>query len=106
MTDKRPRFGRGEESRHGEEKASSVQQRGEGRDSEAANKVPVSELCNELGIQPSLFYHWQRQALENLAVALSGPTTDGPSKREKELVAENRRLGAAHVILDVSAYFR
>lgn len=56
------------------------------------DKVPVSELCNELGLQPSVFYHWQRQMLENLAAALSGPAPDGPSRREKELVSENARL--------------
>jgi transposase-like protein len=27
-------------------------------------KVPVSDLCNELDIQPSLFYYWQRQLFE------------------------------------------
>src|SRR5205085_8720950 len=39
MTDQRPRFGRGEEGRRGryEEEASSVQQRGEGRDPETAH---------------------------------------------------------------------
>ena len=57
------------------------------------DKVPVSDLCNELGIQPSVFYQWQRQALENLAGALTTPT-DGPSRREKELAAENARLKA------------
>lgn len=56
------------------------------------DKVPVSELCNELGLQPSVFYHWQRQMFENLAAALSGPAQDGPSRREKELVGENTRL--------------
>jgi transposase len=57
-------------------------------------KVPVSDLCNELDIQPSLFYYWQRQLFENMAAALSGPAPEaGPSKREKDLVAENRRLG-------------
>ncbi len=25
------------------------------------DKVPVSELCNELGLQPSVFYQWQKQ---------------------------------------------
>lgn len=73
-------------------------------------KVPVSDLCNELGIQPSLFYYWQRQALENLAAALSGPAPTEPSKREKELVAENRRLGERPakkdgVIAEISAEY-
>ncbi len=56
------------------------------------DKVPVSDLCNELGLQPSLFYQWQRQALENLVGALNTPTPSGPSRREKEQAAEIGRL--------------
>lgn len=56
------------------------------------DKVPVSEICNELGLQPSVFYHWQRQMFENLAAALNGPAPDGPSRREKELTTEVARL--------------
>jgi transposase-like protein len=55
-------------------------------------KVPVSDLCNELGLQPSLFYQWQRQAMENLASALSGPAPSGPSVRERELGKQVARL--------------
>ncbi len=51
------------------------------------DKVPVSELCNELGLQPSVFYQWQRQVHENLAGALTTPAAAGPSRREKELAA-------------------
>ena len=36
-----------------------------------SDKVPVSDLCDEYGIQPSMFYQWQRQALENLEQAIS-----------------------------------
>ena len=74
------------------------------------DKVAVSDLCNELGIQPSLFYYWQRQAMENLAAALSGPAPDGPSRREKQLAAENARLGERlakkdNVIAEISAEY-
>jgi len=58
------------------------------------DKVPVSDLCNELGLQPSVFYQWQRQALENLAGAFSTPADDGPSQREKALVAKTKELEA------------
>jgi transposase len=27
--------------------------------------VPVSQLCDEHGIAPSVFYHWQREFFEN-----------------------------------------
>ena len=39
------------------------------------DKVPVSDLCDEYKIQPSLFYVWQRQALENLGIALEDRRT-------------------------------
>lgn len=32
-------------------------------------KVPVSDICEELGIHPTLFYNWQRQFFENGAAA-------------------------------------
>ena len=35
-------------------------------------KVPVSDLCDELGIQPSLFYVWQKAFFENGAAAFEG----------------------------------
>ena len=31
-----------------------------------ADKVPVSDICDELKIQPSVFYDWQRQVFEGL----------------------------------------
>ena len=31
-----------------------------------AEKKPVSEVCNEAEIQPSLFYKWQRELLAAL----------------------------------------
>ncbi len=52
-----------------------------------ADKVPVSDLCDEYHIQPSLFYLWQRQALENLAAALP----DGRSRRGQERAAAGER---------------
>jgi transposase len=74
------------------------------------DKVPVSDLCNELGLQPSVFYQWQRQALENLAGALTSPATEGPSKREKTLTSEIAQLKAKlakkdNVIAEISAEY-
>lgn len=57
-----------------------------------ADKVPVSDLCDEYQIQPSLFYLWQRQALENLSVALQ----DGRTRRAESAstAADRARLAA------------
>jgi transposase len=72
------------------------------------DKVPVSDLCNQEELQPSVFYQWQRQLFENLAAAFTTPASDGPSKREKELVAKTKELEVRlakkdHVIAEVTA---
>ena len=58
------------------------------------DKAPVSEVCNKHQLQPSVFYDWLRQVQGNLAGALATPAPAGPSKREKELAAENAQLKA------------
>jgi transposase-like protein len=73
-----------------------------------AEKVPVSDLCNEEELQPSVFYQWQRQVFENLAAAFTTPASEGPSKREKELLTKTKELEAKlakkdHVIAEVAA---
>ncbi len=32
-------------------------------------KVPVSDLCDELGVHPNQYYNWQKQSFENGAAA-------------------------------------
>jgi transposase len=57
-----------------------------------ADKVPVSDLCDQYSIQPSLFYLWQRQLLENLEAALQ----DGRTQRtEREAAAREKERTAA-----------
>ena len=34
------------------------------------DKVPVSDLCEELGLRPTVFYRWQKEFFENGAAAL------------------------------------
>jgi transposase-like protein len=46
-------------------------------------KIPVSDLCEEQGLQPSVFYHWQRQLFENAATVLA--TSKSSPSREKAL---------------------
>lgn len=56
-------------------------------------KVPVSELCEEYDLQPSVFYAWQRQLFENGAQAFQ-ESRKAVSKREEQLVQEVERLEA------------
>jgi len=36
------------------------------------DQVPVSDLCEELGLQPTVFYRWQKEFFENGAAAFQG----------------------------------
>jgi transposase len=74
------------------------------------DKAPVSDLCDEEELQPSVFYQWQRQLFENMAAAFTTPASEGPSKREKELVAKTKELEAKlakkdNVIAEISAEY-
>ena len=37
------------------------------------DKVPVSDLCEERGLQPTVFYRWQKEFFENGAAAFQTP---------------------------------
>jgi transposase-like protein len=57
-------------------------------------KVAVSELCEELGLQPTQFYQWQKQFFEQGAAAFerSGrPKVDKAQERIAALEAKLRR---------------
>src|SRR5271167_49427 len=46
------------------------------------DKVPVSDLCEELGLQPTVFYRWQKEFFENGAAAFQ--TTGRPRRQAEE----------------------
>jgi transposase-like protein len=58
------------------------------------DNVAVSGLCEELGLQPTQFYQWQKQFFENGAVAferVGGPKTDKAQERIAALESKLRR---------------
>ena len=65
-----------------------------------SDKKPVSEICEENDLQPSVFYTWMRQLLANAPAALvNGSTRKQGSRREEELSTENERLRARLAIM-------
>lgn len=67
-------------------------------------KVPISALCNQHQLQPSVFYTWQRHLWEHASQVFTAPK---PSSREQELEAEVAALRAKlarkeHVIAELS----
>src|SRR5438552_17575669 len=45
------------------------------------DKEPISALCDELGLQPTVFYRWQKEFFENGAAAFQG---NAPSDHQAE----------------------
>ena len=49
-------------------------------------KVPVSDLCEKLNLQPTVFYRWMKELFENGAAAFQHQP-DQASKHDKERIA-------------------
>ena len=74
------------------------------------DKVPVSDLCDEYKLQPSVFYTWQRQAMDNLTDAVSSPSSQRKPSREAQLeqrvaMLEARLTAKDSVIAEVTEEF-
>jgi transposase len=53
-------------------------------------KKPVSDICDEYGIQPTLFYRWQKQFFDNGAAAF-----DSTSKsRKHQETAKDQKIAS------------
>src|SRR5205085_5121774 len=72
-------------------------------------KAPVSDLCEEFGLQPTVFYRWQKEFFENGAAAFeqkARPNHSGDQERitylEKKIQTKDEVLAelmAEHVAL-------
>jgi transposase-like protein len=47
-------------------------------------KVAVSDLCEELGLQPTVFYRWQKEFFENGAAAFQPKERPARQVQEKQ----------------------
>jgi transposase-like protein len=71
------------------------------------DKVPVTTICEEAGLQPSVFYHWQRELFERAAHVLGNAPAGRVSSRERQLekkvtALEARLVKKDEVIAEIS----
>ena len=67
-------------------------------------KVPVSDLCDELGLNPNVFYTWQKAFFENGAAAFAARTDSRSAKLEHEVQALRTKLARKdEVIAEIMA---
>ncbi len=89
----------------------STEQKAEALKRHHLEKQEVSTICEELKLNPSLFYTWQRTLFANAPAALEAPVRmAGKSPRERELEKENAALRAKlvkkdAVIAEISAEY-
>jgi transposase len=75
------------------------------------DKEDVSKICEDLKLQPSLFYNWQRMLFANAGGALDAPASVGgktPREREleKKLAALEAKLAKKDsIIAEISAEY-
>jgi len=51
------------------------------------DKVPISDLCDELGLQPTQIYQWQKQLFDN-----GGSAFDKPGQKAKQDDAKDQEI--------------
>src|ERR1700739_2542950 len=49
------------------------------------DKVPVSEICEEKGLQPTVFYRWQKEFFENGAAAFEASSSRKGDEKPKRI---------------------
>jgi len=61
-------------------------------------RVPVSDLCDEYHLQPTIFYNWQKQFFENAASAFN--RNSDPTRKDTERIQQlEDKLRRKHEVL-------
>ncbi len=61
--------------------------------------VPVSDLCDQHGIHPTVFYRWQKVFFENGAAAFAHQQAAAEKYLEKKIVALEAKLSQKNEVL-------
>jgi len=62
-------------------------------------KVPVSDLCDELGLNPTVFYNWQKLFFENGAAALARSGKPKADRRDRKIEQLEAKLTQKNEVL-------
>lgn len=71
------------------------------------DKTPVSEICSEEKLQPSVFYGWLKTLLGNAPAALASPRGSSQEKKQQERIdaLEEKIRKKDEVIAEISEEF-
>ena len=62
-------------------------------------QVPVSDLCDEYGIHPTLFYRWQKQLFENGSAVFEAHTKNSKDLQAHKVISLEEKLVRKNEVL-------
>ena len=62
-------------------------------------KEPISKLCDELGLQPTVFYRWQKEFFENGAVAFEPKRPSNHSADQERIAYLEKKIQTKDEVL-------
>lgn len=63
------------------------------------DQIPVSDLCDEYQLQPTVFYRWQKEFFENGAVAFEKSNSRKKTSDEKRIAQLEAKLQTKNEVL-------
>ena len=63
------------------------------------NQVPVSDLCDQHGVHPTMFYRWQKKLFENLPRIFENSRSSELTRLRKENAILREKLGRKDTII-------
>jgi transposase-like protein len=62
-------------------------------------KEPISKLCDEVGLQPTVFYRWQKEFFENGATAFKQNARPNRSAEQERLAYLEKKIQTKDEVL-------
>src|SRR6187399_3262134 len=62
-------------------------------------KEPISKLCDEVGLQPTVFYRWQKEFFENGAAAFEQKTRPNHSAEQERIACLEKKIQTKDEVL-------
>jgi len=61
--------------------------------------TPVSDLCDQQGIHPTMFYRWQKEFFENAAAAFEPRVRRAGDDKDRRITLLEQKLQRKHEVL-------
>ena len=61
--------------------------------------VPVSDLCDQHGIHPTMFYRWQKEFFENATAAFESRPRRAGDDKDRKIALLEQKLRRKHEVL-------